>query len=244
MIEHNLKEISNQIPKKSTLVIHIRLKHLSKVFKDYAYWTVKLLDEIRENLHPNEIIVPTFSYEYSKTKSFHIGETPSETGRFSEEIRKYFSSNKKRTIDPIFSTIETEKGSLHNDTICTEAFGNNSIWHYLNDKPHFILNINIPLPIITTQLHYLEYKHHVPYRFMKNFNGEIIDWQNEKREISYQYFVRNHEKYSTWNRKKIAQLAASKGALIQSGPIRAFDWIKLKTALNEELSLNKNYLIQ
>lgn len=66
-----------------------------------------LLNMFREIIRPSEIYVPTFSYSFTKTNFFDIKTTPSDTGRFSEEIRLIFQKKRYRTFDPVFSFIET-----------------------------------------------------------------------------------------------------------------------------------------
>lgn len=80
----------------------------------------------------------------------------------------------------MFSFIETEN-QIQDTNIITKAYGNESIWYYLDNKEHYILNINLHEEIISTQLHYLEFIHSVPYRYKKFFNGNLVDWDGKKK---------------------------------------------------------------
>ena len=73
------------------------------------------------------------------------------------------------------------KKKIFRSNIITKAYGNESIWYYLDNKEHYILNINLHEEIISTQLHYLEFIHSVPYRYKKFFNGYLVDWDGKKK---------------------------------------------------------------
>ena len=244
MIRDSLSGVAKLIPKNSTVIVHARVKNLYGQSCSHSQNSLKLLDDIRQTLSPSEIFVPTFTYSFTKTKIFNVRETPAEVGRFSEEIRKHFAPMLIRTVDPIFSIIETEGKYNNNSEIIVSFFGENSVWRYLDNKAHFILNINLNSPIVSTQLHYLEYTQGVPYRYLKKFDGEVTDWWSERCNLSYQYHVRSLSKNPQWNRGKISQCASEKGALIKCGIVRVFDWVRLKKALNKKLLINKNYLIE
>ena len=243
MIESDLKRVGELIPKGSLIVVHAKVKGLFDYNYGYSFCSLKLLDGIRNFLSPDQIFVPTFTYSFTNTQVLDVKQTPSEVGRFSEEIRRHFIPNQNRTIDPIFSVIETEQKYKAVNSPNLKAFSKESVWHYLHDKPHFILNINLGIPIVSTQLHYLEYEHSVPYRYIKNFKGKIIDWQGSSCNLTYEYFVRDLIRNPQWNRPKISKHVQSKGALLECGAVRVFDWIKLKEVLTKKMSKNKEYLI-
>jgi aminoglycoside N3'-acetyltransferase len=243
-IHTSLQQIGKILPKNSSIVVHVGLKNLFHDNQNYKIQSSHLLDTIREELSPNEIFIPTFSYSFTDTKLFNARSTPAEVGRFSEEIRKKFIPQKMRMLDPIFSVIETEGKFNRYDEAITEAFGNSSVWRYLNNKEHFIININLVEPIIATQLHYLEYEHLVPYRYMKKFSGSIINWRDECFDIDYDYYVRDLKINPIWNRAKIADDARSSCSVIDIGPVKAFDWMNLRKFLSNKLNTNKYYLVE
>jgi len=242
MISDDLRKLSDLVPKNSIIVLHVRLNGVYDSTKSYSYQAQQLLDEIRHNISPREIYIPTFTYNFSKSKVFDVRETPSETGRFSEEIRIKYLFNKRRYLDPMFSVIETEN-QIQDTNIITKAYGNESIWYYLDNKEHYILNINLHEEIISTQLHYLEFIHSVPYRYKKFFNGYLVDWDGKKKDIYYESYVRYLNKGYDLNRVKIANIAELEKSLFKIGLIRTFDWSILKRALIKELSKDINYLI-
>ena len=110
MIKSSLLGIGNKIQPNSKIVLYVRLKNLFSDNVNYKVQTENLLNIVREFLQPSEIYITTFSYSFTKSKFFDISSTPSEVGRFSEEIKQSFNNKKYRTHDPVFSVIETEKG--------------------------------------------------------------------------------------------------------------------------------------
>lgn len=243
MISESLKRIGNRIPSGSRLVVHAALKGLFDENISYNIQAQQLLNLIRETLNPNEIYVPTFTYKFTKTNYFDVRSTSSEVGRFSEEIRELFKDKKNRTLDPVFSVIETEKNLFQTKKINREAFGPSSIWKYLNDNEHYVVNINLKSPIVATQLHYIEYLCNVPYRYEKKFTGTLKDWFADENPIEYDYFVRDLELNPTWNRAKILETSRSHKSLLEDGPVKLFEWSKLSDILTKKIIKDPNFMI-
>ena len=202
-----------------------------------------LLNMFREIIRPSEIYVPTFSYSFTKTNFFDIKTTPSDTGRFSEEIRLIFQKKRYRTFDPVFSFIETENGLFKKKGLNNNAFGARSIWKYLDKQQHYIVNINLDHPIIASQLHFTEYENKVKYRYIKYFNGSVKNWDNLRSNIKYKYYVRNLQINPIWNRKKILDVCRDQKFVIEDDLVRFFEWSKLSKFIKKKLSSESNYLI-
>ncbi len=243
MIAAYLKNIGNKIPSNSKIVVYVKLKGLIDSKDEYKIQALRLLNMIRDFLQPSEIYVPTFTYGFTKKNFFDVKDTSSEVGRFSEEIRNIYASKHYRTLDPVFSVVETENGSFRNHIFNNNSFGPSSIWEYLNQHPHYIVNINLNLPIISTELHYLEYKIKVPYRYMKNFKGVVRGWDNINHEFEYNYYVRDLELNPQWNREKIFAACHKHNLVLECGPIKLFEWNNLSNFLQKKLSYDINYLI-
>ena len=243
MISSSLLDISNKIQRNSKVILYVRLKNLISNNNNYKELSENLLNMIREYLQPSEIYVPTFTYSFTKTKFFDISSTPSEVGRFSEEIRQTFNKKKYRTQDPVFSVIETEKGFFKNNPFNIDSFGADSVWKYLNDHYHYIININLESPIVSTQLHYLEYENKVEYRFAKYFEGTVKSWNKINHKLLYKYYVRDLTDDPLWNRKKLYEICKNQKILLENGCVKIFDGSKLSNIIKEKLSENKNFLI-
>ncbi|MAZ43968.1 MAG: hypothetical protein CMF48_02145 [Legionellales bacterium] len=243
MINDSLKKISNRISANCPIVVHVRLSGVLKDTDCYSKQASCLLDMLRTNFKPSSIIVPTFTYSFTKTGKFEVLNTPSEVGRFSYEIQKMFVSDKRRTTDPIFSIVETEGSGLVSDRVALSAFDKMSVWHALDSTEHYIININLDLPIIATQLHYLEYIHSVPYRYSKEFIGTVSNWESVESDIKYNYYVRNLDANPQWNRNKIYNDSIKANAIIEDGLVRLFKWSELKTIIASKIQSDSRYLI-
>ena len=243
MLLNSLLKIKKKINPGSKIVLFVRLKGLFNEKSNYKKQTENLLNMFREVICPSEIYVPTFSYSFTKTNFFNIKTTPSEVGRFSEEIRLIFQKKRYRTFDPIFSLVETENGLFKDNDLNNNAFGARSVWKHLNNQKHYIVNINLDTPITATQLHYIEYENKVKYRYMKYFIGSVKNWHSLKSNIKYKYYVRNLKINPIWNRKKILKICRENKFIIESGSVKFFEWSKLSKFLKKKLSSNSNYLI-
>lgn len=243
MIATYLKNFGKKIPSNSNLVLHVKLKGLIVEEIDHKTQSLSLLNMIREYLNPSKIFVPTFSYSFTKNLLFDISETSSEVGRFSEELRILYKSKSNRTPDPIFSFVETEKSSFSDNIFNNNAFGPNSIFEYLNNEPHYIVNLNLDLPILTSQLHYIEYKVGVPYRYIKNFKGVVVDRDNIKHEIDYSYFVRDKKIDPKWNRDKILLACQKHNLVLEYGPFKIFESTKFLNFFRKKLLNDNSYFI-
>lgn len=135
------------------------------------------------------IIIPTYNYNFTKSKIYDLKKNFSEVGYFTNYLQKKNLS--KQTLDPIFShLILGGKSNLKTNflkKINVDAFGENSIFNFL-EKNKFKIICFCCSPNRITYLHYLEQKLMVPYRYKKIFKGKFI-YKNKKHEIFYNYFV-------------------------------------------------------
>jgi aminoglycoside N3'-acetyltransferase len=118
------------------------------------------------------ILVPAITYSFNKTGIYDRTNTPSEVGRFGQEIRLAFAPA-QRTMNPVFSVIDC-KQVTNNVEICQDtAFSRYSLWEDLNIIGHICLNIKLQVPPISTHLHFLQARHQVPCRYPKTFKGRV-----------------------------------------------------------------------
>lgn len=189
------------LPKDEIIFVHVKLKGIS-YDTSYKQLSKQIIEILQDLYSPKTILVPTFTYSYTETGIFNRISSPSEVGRFGEEIRNLFDP-KHRTINPVFNVIDTNNYFKKNYDLKEEsAFGEDSLMHLLHKLGHVVLNINVD-EFISTYLHYLEYCYNVPYRFIKNFPGEVIISNQDKKEVVFQYDVRDLDKNSSWDRGKI-----------------------------------------
>jgi aminoglycoside 3-N-acetyltransferase len=236
-----LKRIN--LPKNEILFLHVRLKGISDDVP-YKELSKQIIDVLNELYNPKTILVPTFTYSYTKKGIFDKINSPAEVGRFSEEVRKQFNPL-LRTKNPVFSFIDTNNYFSKNELKEESAFGEDSLLHLLHNLGHVVININID-EFISTYLHYLEYHYKVPYRYIKNFPGETILSSEDKRKINYQYYVRDLDKDTAWDREKIKSTLLEEDGL-ENYKFEDFEVVwahskKMQEILGKKLEANKNFL--
>lgn len=237
-----LKEIN--LPKNEILFLHIKLKGMTDHFS-YNDISKQILYALNDLYKPKTILIPTFTYSYTNTGTFNRISSPSEVGRFSEEVRNQYTSL-NRTINPVFNVIDTNNYLLKYQLKEESAFGEDSMFNLLHELGHVIVNINIE-ELIGTYLHFLEYFFNVPYRYKKNFPGKVVISDQEKKLINYEYHVRDLDKNPIWRRQKIITLLNEEGVRNNF----SFNELKISWAhsknidsiLGSKLKNDGNYLI-
>lgn len=149
------------------------------------------------------ILVPTFTYSFTKTNHFDPLDTKSEIGNFSESMRKII---KIRTYHPIFSfAIYGKKKKIFMNLDINDCFGEKTIFNQILKENVKILCLACSFNSISFA-HFLEQKMKVPYRFYKKFDGHIF-LNSKKTKITLNYFVRRLRDKHTPNFSKIKELA-------------------------------------
>ena len=151
----------------------------------------KLISELKKLVGKNgTIIIPTFTYSFTKTKKFDVLNSRSEIGNFSENLRLIYPKN--RTKHPIFSCIVIGKDknfflNLNN----LDSFGTNTLFDGLYKKNAKIVCLGCGFNRITFAI-YVEQMLNVKYRFFKFFNGKIKIDKNIF-DTRVRFFVRNRK---------------------------------------------------
>jgi aminoglycoside 3-N-acetyltransferase len=235
---------SADIPKNEILFLHVKLKGISDETA-YDSLSKKLIDIIEELYQPKTVLVPTFTYSFTKEGSYNRMSSPSEVGRFSEEIRKQYSYT-KRTSNPVFNVIDTSNYFENYDLQEETAFGEDSLMHVLHELGHVVININAP-QFISTYLHFLEFHYQVPYRYIKNFTGEVVLSTDMKKQVNFKYHVRDLQKNTSWDREKIKTALFKEGVLqVHNSNGIEVNWShskNLEEVLGSKLMVDKNYLL-
>jgi len=136
------------------------------------------------------ILVPTFTTSFCKKKTFDLKNSRSEIGLFSETFRKRKDTN--RISHPIFSfSIYGKKWKYFNKSNIKTCFGKNSVFHLFHKINGKILILGSTFENVTTFAHYIEQSLGIKYRYLKKFNGFIINKRNKKTKITTSYYVRN-----------------------------------------------------
>lgn len=193
------------------VVVHAAIRTLRDKWSTSTEETATRIVEELSSVKPSEIFVPTFTYSFTESREFHQRDSPAEVGGFSEVLRRHLPPE-HRTLDPVFSCVSVERPRDAFASPNTDAFGPGSLWEHLDETDGVILNVALER-LISTQLHYVEQRCQVPYRFPKTFAGRVIDTTERSTEIAYRYNVRNLEEQTTWDRTAIRELLLEHGVL-------------------------------
>jgi len=159
-----------------------------------------MLNELKE-ITNNNLIIPTYNYDFGKKRVFDLYKDKSHAGAFSEFFRKKFIKN--RTKIPFFSscsTIRMPYNSIKNKII--DPFGKNSDFNFLKENNGKLINFGSNFA--PTYIIFIERS--IPggplYRYEKIFNGKILNKEKESK-ISLIYIVRPKGINISYNLKKI-----------------------------------------
>lgn len=170
-----------------------------------------LIEAIEAALGPlGTLVVPTFSYSCTKGEPFDVLQTPSAVGIVSEHFRML--PGVCRSADPIFSF--ACRGPRAKE-LCSiqvrECFGSDSVFAELHRLNAHIVELGCSLTRGGTFVHYIETAHGVDYRYKKEFSGTVILPNERKYECSVVYNVRDLNRQSEADLRRLQEcLAADK----------------------------------
>lgn len=137
------------------------------------------------------LVVPTFNFDFPKTLEFDPDSTPSKgMGAFSEFVRKHPAS--ERTTHPMQSVAcfgFYAQDLARRDT--PSAFDDGSVYDRMLELDFKLLLLGANIQSVS-MLHYSEQRANVPYRYWKEFSGQIHTW-NGWENRTYLMFVRDME---------------------------------------------------
>jgi aminoglycoside 3-N-acetyltransferase len=156
------------------------------------------------------LVIPTFSYSFTKGEPFDIRNTPSAVGMVSERFRK--QPGVHRTSDPIFSF--ASRGPLARE-LCAipvkECFGAESVFGALHRLNAHIVDLGCSMSRGGTFVHYVETAYGVDYRYKKMFYGTVISADGQSRECSIVYNVRDLTRKSDGDLRRLQKRLADHG---------------------------------
>jgi aminoglycoside 3-N-acetyltransferase len=136
------------------------------------------------------LVMPAFSYSFTRGEPFDICNTPSTAGMLTERFRT--RPGVRRTADPIFSF--ATRGPLARE-LCAipvkECFGAESVFAALHRLNAHIIDLGCSMSRGGTFVHYVETAHGVDYRYNKVFSGTVILPNGQTGESSVVYNVRD-----------------------------------------------------
>lgn len=204
-----MEKITNLILNKSLnyeyILIHSDIFYL---LKEYGFDIVKkYFEELFINLiNKNKtIFIPTFNWDFCSTNKFNYKTSKTKVGTLSSWCLE--NNLFIRTNDPLYSFCVTGKDkNIYDDKYFTNAFGDDSIFDFIDKKNTLIIMINNQN---FTIYHLYEQQLKCPYRYLKKFKGDV-EFKNKKinnyeYEMNVKYldiFINNeqHKKTSFLNK--------------------------------------------
>jgi aminoglycoside 3-N-acetyltransferase len=149
------------------------------------------------------LIVPSYTYSFTKKEIFDPEKSKNICGLFSEELQK--KKNVSRYLDPNQSFLVYGKNkNFFCKNPSNNSYDENSMWARLIKKNAKICNLNLNAG--STFIHYVERKIGVNYRFDKTFKGKIKYGKSQKN-LKSTLFVRKMNKKSLAQFEVFTQLA-------------------------------------
>ena len=161
---------------------------------------------------PGTLVIPTFSYSFTKGEPFDVLRTKSEVGMVSERFRML--PGVYRSTDPIFSF--ACRGRLARE-LCAipvkECFGEDSVFAALHRLNAGIVDLGCSMSRGGTFVHYVETAHGVDYRYNKVFSGTVILPDQQTRDCSVVYNVRDLTRESGADFRRLQKRLTDEGKL-------------------------------
>jgi aminoglycoside 3-N-acetyltransferase len=162
------------------------------------------------------LLMPAFSYSFTKGEPFDMRNTPSAVGMVTERFRT--RPGVCRSADPIFSF--ACRGPLAQE-LCAlpvrECFGSESVFAALHRWNALLVDLGCSLSRGGTFVHYVETAHGVDYRYKKTFSGTVVLPNGQTEECSVVYNVRD------LTRKSDGDLRRLQNRLVRDGKLRSAD---------------------
>ena len=136
------------------------------------------------------IAIPTYSYSYVENKPYDMRNTSSNIDEVSEYLRK--KNVIKRTIDPNFSYLlfGNNFSTRHFEIGDSSSFGSDSLIDDVFLQDGYLGAIGGALEYLT-EIHFIEKKLGVDYRFDKKFKGVTISNSGKKKNSTTTFFCRD-----------------------------------------------------
>ena len=173
-----------------TLLVHSSYKSLGEV--DGGPQTV--IDALLAALGADgTLIMPTFNFDFNKGQPWDVRSTPSQMGILTEFVRK--DPRAKRVFHPIYSfAIIGRHAEMLGSLRYKSSYERGSVFGKLRDLDGKIMVIGLSYTNSMTFFHHIEQMEGVEYRFLKQFTGQVTDWDGTTKIDTFEMFVRDIDK--------------------------------------------------
>ena len=144
--------------------------------------------EIIVNLGVKTICMPTFTFSFCNGENYDVQSSRSHMGALNEHFRK--SPDVTRSADPLMSVAAFGEDLDLVQDLGIQSTGKNSNFDKLDSRSNVkFLFLGVHPGDCFTYMHYLEWKAGVPYRYDREFTGEVVD-NGISTSVTKQLFVR------------------------------------------------------
>jgi len=173
-----------------TLLIHSSYKSLGEVDGGPQAVIDALLEALGEE---GTLVMPTFNFDFCKGVDWDVRETPSQMGYMTNLAR--LDPRASRVFHPIYSFAVIGKyAEAFGNLRYRSSYGANSAFAKLRELDGKIMVIGLSYNDSMTFFHHVEELEGVDYRFLKDFTGNITDWDGNTTVDTYQMLVRDIDK--------------------------------------------------
>ena len=177
------------VEKGDTLLVHSSYKSFGGVEGGPQAVIDALLEVLGEE---GTLLMPTFNFDFCKGADWDVRETPSQMGYMTNLAR--LDPRARRVFHPIYSFAVIGKyaedfGEINDKS----SYGANSAFAKLRELEGKIMVIGLSYNDSMTFFHHIEEMEGVDYRYLKDFTGNITDWDGNTVTDTYQMLVRNLE---------------------------------------------------
>lgn len=149
----------------------------------------RLIGDVLAHIGANgTVVVPTFSYSFTKGEDFDPAATPGDVGLFSESFRT--TPGVQRSHHPIFSVAAWgRQATRFAGSRIDDCFGEGTAFDLLMACDAKIVCLGCDISRVTF-VHYVEQARKVSYRYMKTFHGRVIRAGHPEPQAT-SYYVRD-----------------------------------------------------
>lgn len=153
-----------------------------------------VVDALEAALGPEgTLIMPTFNFDFNKGMPWDVRSTPSQMGVLTELVRK--DPRAKRVFHPIYSfAILGKHAEMLGALRYKSSYERGSVFGKLRDLDGKIMVIGLSYTNSMTFFHHIEQMEGVDYRFLKQFTGQVTDWDGSTRTDTFEMLVRDIDK--------------------------------------------------
>jgi len=173
-----------------TLLVHSSYKSFGPI--DGGPQTV--INALEAALGPEgTLIMPTFNFDFNKGQPWDVRSTPSQMGVLTELVRK--DPRAKRVFHPIYSfAILGKHADMLGNLRYKSSYERGSVFGKLRDLDGKIMVVGLSYTNSMTFFHHIEQMEGVDYRFLKQFTGEVTDWDGTTKTDTFEMLVRDIER--------------------------------------------------